>query len=127
MSRTRPLAGPTISLFPFLAVLLCMMGALLVLLVRLELRPLVLLIENQKLERGQRQTLRHCASQRLDRGLHLDRLQLLPLKLEPRLHQLLRTGQRCRQRLAAPPTVHCRLRLLHKHVHHAQPVLQLRC
>ena len=33
MSRTRPLAGPTISLFPFLAVLLCMMGALLVLLV----------------------------------------------------------------------------------------------
>jgi len=33
MSRKQPLAGPTISLFPFLAVLLCMMGALLVLLV----------------------------------------------------------------------------------------------
>lgn len=33
MSRTRPVDGPTISLFPFLAVLLCTMGALLVLLV----------------------------------------------------------------------------------------------
>jgi hypothetical protein len=33
MSRSRPVEGPTISLFPFLAVLLCMMGALLVLLV----------------------------------------------------------------------------------------------
>ncbi|MEI6240103.1 MAG: hypothetical protein WCR51_06920 [Planctomycetia bacterium] len=33
MSRTRPVEGPTISLFPFLAVLLCTMGALLVLLV----------------------------------------------------------------------------------------------
>jgi hypothetical protein len=33
MSRRRPDAGPTISLFPFLAVLLCMMGGLLVLLV----------------------------------------------------------------------------------------------
>ena len=33
MSRARPVDGPTISLFPFLAVLLCTMGALLVLLV----------------------------------------------------------------------------------------------
>ncbi|MEI6036319.1 MAG: hypothetical protein WCQ91_00150, partial [Planctomycetota bacterium] len=33
MTRQRTLEGPTISLFPFLAVLLCMMGALLVLLV----------------------------------------------------------------------------------------------
>ena len=33
MSRVRPVAGPSISLFPFLAVLLCTMGALLVLLV----------------------------------------------------------------------------------------------
>jgi len=33
MSRKQPAAGPTISLFPFLAVLLCTMGALLVLLV----------------------------------------------------------------------------------------------
>jgi hypothetical protein len=33
MSRARAQSGPTISLFPFLAVLLCMMGALLVLLV----------------------------------------------------------------------------------------------
>jgi hypothetical protein len=33
MSRSRAQSGPTISLFPFLAVLLCMMGALLVLLV----------------------------------------------------------------------------------------------
>ena len=33
MSRSRPVDGATISLFPFLAVLLCMMGALLVLLV----------------------------------------------------------------------------------------------
>ncbi|NBV44820.1 MAG: hypothetical protein EBR86_04085 [Planctomycetia bacterium] len=33
MSRCRPESGPTISLFPFLAVLLCMMGGLLVLLV----------------------------------------------------------------------------------------------
>jgi hypothetical protein len=33
MSRTRPVEGPTISLFPFLAVLLCTMGSLLVLLV----------------------------------------------------------------------------------------------
>lgn len=33
MSRTRSVEGPTISLFPFLAVLLCTMGALLVLLV----------------------------------------------------------------------------------------------
>jgi hypothetical protein len=33
MSRVRPSDGPTISLFPFLAVLLCTMGALLVLLV----------------------------------------------------------------------------------------------
>jgi hypothetical protein len=33
MSRARPVEGPTISLFPFLAVLLCTMGALLVLLV----------------------------------------------------------------------------------------------
>lgn len=33
MSRIRPSSGPTISLFPFLAVLLCTMGALLVLLV----------------------------------------------------------------------------------------------
>ena len=33
MSRIRPTAGPAISLFPFLAVLLCTMGALLVLLV----------------------------------------------------------------------------------------------
>ncbi|NBW97759.1 MAG: hypothetical protein EBR28_13790, partial [Planctomycetia bacterium] len=33
MSRSRPVEGPTISLFPFLAVLLCTMGALLVLLV----------------------------------------------------------------------------------------------
>ena len=33
MTRQRALEGPTISLFPFLAVLLCMMGALLVLLV----------------------------------------------------------------------------------------------
>jgi hypothetical protein len=33
MSRARPTEGPTISLFPFLAVLLCTMGALLVLLV----------------------------------------------------------------------------------------------
>jgi len=33
MSRRRPVEGPTISLFPFLAVLLCTMGALLVLLV----------------------------------------------------------------------------------------------
>ncbi|MFM8435759.1 MAG: hypothetical protein ACKOBP_10545 [Planctomycetia bacterium] len=33
MSRRRPVDGPTISLFPFLAVLLCTMGALLVLLV----------------------------------------------------------------------------------------------
>jgi hypothetical protein len=33
MSRKAPVAGPTISLFPFLAVLLCTMGALLVLLV----------------------------------------------------------------------------------------------
>jgi len=33
MSRNRPAAGPTISLFPFLAVLLCTMGALLVVLV----------------------------------------------------------------------------------------------
>ena len=33
MSRARPTSGPTISLFPFLAVLLCTMGALLVLLV----------------------------------------------------------------------------------------------
>jgi len=33
MSRTRPTEGPTISLFPFLAVLLCTMGSLLVLLV----------------------------------------------------------------------------------------------
>ena len=33
MSRLRPVEGPTISLFPFLAVLLCTMGSLLVLLV----------------------------------------------------------------------------------------------
>ncbi len=33
MSRSRPVEGPTISLFPFLAVLLCTMGALLVVLV----------------------------------------------------------------------------------------------
>ena len=33
MSRRTPAAAPTISLFPFLAVLLCTMGALLVLLV----------------------------------------------------------------------------------------------
>ena len=33
MSRFRPAEGPAISLFPFLAVLLCTMGALLVLLV----------------------------------------------------------------------------------------------
>jgi hypothetical protein len=33
MSRSQPAAGPTISLFPFLAVLLCTMGALLVVLV----------------------------------------------------------------------------------------------
>jgi hypothetical protein len=33
MSRSQPTAGPTISLFPFLAVLLCTMGALLVVLV----------------------------------------------------------------------------------------------
>jgi len=33
MSRRKPATGPTIALFPFLAVLLCMMGALLVLLV----------------------------------------------------------------------------------------------
>jgi hypothetical protein len=33
MSRKNPVAGPTISLFPFLAVLLCTMGALLVVLV----------------------------------------------------------------------------------------------
>jgi hypothetical protein len=33
MSRQRPASGPAISLFPFLAVLLCMMGSLLVLLV----------------------------------------------------------------------------------------------
>ena len=33
MSRARPASGPSISLFPFLAVLLCTMGALLVLLV----------------------------------------------------------------------------------------------
>ena len=33
MTRTRPVGAPTLSLFPFLAVLLCMMGALLVLLV----------------------------------------------------------------------------------------------
>lgn len=33
MSRNQPAAGPTISLFPFLAVLLCTMGALLVVLV----------------------------------------------------------------------------------------------
>jgi hypothetical protein len=33
MSRKTPVAGPTISLFPFLAVLLCTMGALLVVLV----------------------------------------------------------------------------------------------
>ena len=33
MSRTRPADGPTVSLFPFLAVLLCTMGSLLVLLV----------------------------------------------------------------------------------------------
>ena len=33
MSRVRPVSGPSISLFPFLAVLLCTMGALLVLLV----------------------------------------------------------------------------------------------
>ncbi len=33
MSRVRPQVGPSISLFPFLAVLLCMMGALLVVLV----------------------------------------------------------------------------------------------
>ncbi|NDC54920.1 MAG: hypothetical protein EBZ74_11755, partial [Planctomycetia bacterium] len=33
MSRSTPVAGPTISLFPFLAVLLCTMGSLLVLLV----------------------------------------------------------------------------------------------
>ena len=33
MSRVRPQVGPTISLFPFLAVLLCTMGSLLVLLV----------------------------------------------------------------------------------------------
>ena len=33
MSRKAAVAGPTISLFPFLAVLLCTMGALLVVLV----------------------------------------------------------------------------------------------
>ena len=33
MSRARPASGASISLFPFLAVLLCTMGALLVLLV----------------------------------------------------------------------------------------------